>query len=49
MPGLREQGDQKALRIKACWTEPLLTRAKLVSSMGIVKLWDRLRRVYFEC
>jgi hypothetical protein len=27
----------EALRIKPCWTEPLVTRANLASSMGIVK------------
>jgi hypothetical protein len=34
-----EQSEREALRIKACWTEPLVTRAKLASSMGIVK-WN---------
>jgi hypothetical protein len=34
-----KQSDREALRIKACWTEPLVTRAELASSMGIVK-WN---------
>jgi len=33
------QSNLEALRIKACWTEPLLARLKLASSMGIVK-WN---------
>ena len=32
-----KESEQEALRIKACWTEPLVRRAKLASSMGIVK------------
>ena len=32
-----EQSKREALRIKPCWTEPLVTRANLASSMGIVK------------
>ncbi len=32
-----EQSNNEALRIKPCWTEPLVTEAKLASSMGIVK------------
>ena len=33
--------NREALRIKPCWTEPLVTRANLASSMGIVK-WKAL-------
>src|SRR6266481_3397085 len=33
----REQSKLGALRIKPCWTEALVTRANLASSMGIVK------------
>src|SRR6266536_2284647 len=38
MPG-QARGRERARGIadKACWTEPLLTRAKLAGSMGIVK------------
>ena len=32
-----KSATREALRIKACWTEPLVTRAELASSMGIVK------------
>lgn len=32
-----EQSKYEALRIKPCWTEALVTGAKLASSMGIVK------------
>ncbi len=32
-----EQSDPGGIADKACWTEPLVTRGKLASSMGIVK------------
>ena len=38
---------REALRIKACWTEPLVTRAELASSMGIVK-WNDAATKAFE-
>jgi hypothetical protein len=38
---------QEALRIKACWTEPLVTRAELASPMGIVK-WKGAATKGFE-
>jgi len=39
MPGQDwEASKRKALRIKPCWTEPLVTRANVASSMGIVKM-----------
>ena len=38
MPAQDKGTEQReALRIKPCWTEPLVTRAKLASPMGIVK------------
>jgi hypothetical protein len=42
-----EESDREALRIKACWTEPLVTRAELASSMGIVK-WNGAATKAFE-
>src|SRR5438128_657318 len=42
-----EQSNLEALRIKACWTEPLLARLKLASSMGIVK-WNAAATIVME-
>ena len=42
-----KKATQEALRIKACWTEPLVTRAELASSMGIVK-WNDAATKAFE-
>ena len=45
---LREQGDARGIADKACWTEPLFTRAKVASSMGIVKRNGATTRVVYE-
>lgn len=49
MPAEDKQNSatQEALRIKACWTEPLVSGAELASSMGIVK-WNGAATKAFE-